>query len=111
MLDRELATRGGGTTGTTQAAAPAGVRLTVYVQLVGAAADTAFDVYVDVAGGSAGVHRLVGTFTTDGSGDGILTGSIVVPTVAATIDNEVVLKGDSSSRHQYIRELFSPCLE
>jgi hypothetical protein len=111
LLDRELATRGGGTTGTTQAAAPAGVRLTVYVQLVGAAADTAFDVYVDVAGGSAGVHRLVGTFTTDGSGDGILTGSIVVPTVAATIDNEVVLKGDSSSRHQYIRELFSPCLE
>ena len=73
--------------------------------------DTAFDFYVDIGGGSAGVHRLVGTFTTDGLGNGTLTGSIVVSTVASTLDNELIQQGENPSNHQYIRELFAPCLE
>jgi hypothetical protein len=83
----------------------------VYVQLADAAPDTVFDVYVDVAGGTAGQHRPIGSFTTDGLGNATFTGSIVVPTVAAAIDNEVILGGDVPSRHQYIRQLFSPCPE
>ena len=110
-LVRELATRGGGTTGTTRAAAPGGIRLTVFVQLTDAVPDTDFDVYVDVAGGSAGNHQFVGPFTTDALGNATFTRSIVVSTVAATIDNEVILGGGSSSSHQYIRELFAPCPE
>jgi hypothetical protein len=85
--------------------------LTVYVQLIDAAPDTPFDVYVDVTGGSSGDHRFVGTFTTDGLGNGTFTDSILVSTVATTIDNEVILRGEVPSRHQYIRQLFAPCPE
>lgn len=108
-LARQLATGGGGVTGTTRAAVADGFRLTVYVQLIGAMPNTAFDVYVDVLGGSAGAHRHVGDFTTDQDGNGVFLDSIVVPTIGTTIDNEVVLQGESPSQHQYIRELFTPC--
>jgi hypothetical protein len=106
-----LATQGGGQTGTTRATTGAGVRLTVFVQLVDAAPNTEFDVYVDVSGGSAGAHVLVGGFTTDGDGNATFTGSIDVSAVGALIDNEVVLDGQAPSQHQYIRELFAPCQE
>ena len=81
----------------------------VYVELVDAAPRTTFDVWVDVAGGTAGNHRLVGSFTTDGDGDAVFTGTLVVPSVGAQIDNEIILGGEIPSRHQYIRELFAPC--
>ena len=96
-------------TGTTQATIATGFRLTVYVQLTDAARNTDFDVYVDVAGGTAGQHVRVGSFTTDGLGNVTFTGSIDVPMVAARIDNEVILKGQAPSLHQYIRELFETC--
>jgi hypothetical protein len=34
-----------------------------------------------------------------------------VASVAATIDNEIILRGELPSRHQYIRQLFAPCAE
>jgi hypothetical protein len=108
-LDRELATRGTGTTGTIRTTVPGGIRLTVYVQLSDTSPSTTFDIYVDTGGGSAGLHHLVGTLTTDSLGNGVFTGSIVVSSVAAAIDNEVVLHDDNPSNHQYIRELFTPC--
>ena len=83
----------------------------MYVQLADATPNAVFDVYVDTAGGTAGQHRPVGSFTTDGLGNATFTGSIVVPTVGPLIDNEVVLGGQSPSLHQYIRLLFSPCPE
>ena len=108
-LVRERATRGGGVTGTTRAPVSGGIRLTAYVELTDASPDTEFDLHIDTAGGSAGAHQLVGTFTTDSLGNATFTGSIVVPSVAASIDNEVVLRGESPSNHQYIRTLFAPC--
>ena len=110
-LTRVLASQGGGETGTTRLATAGGIRLTAYVQLTGAAPNTTFDFYIDVGGGTAGQHRLVGTFTTDGRGDAVFSGVIVVPSVAANIDNEVILHNDAPSRHQYLRELFPPCPE
>ena len=98
-------------TGTTRATVPGGIRLTIYVQLTGAVPDTLFDVYIDIGGGSAGIHRFVGTTLTDASGNTTFTGSIVVPSAAAAIDNEVILHDDDPGRHQYIRELFTPCSE
>jgi hypothetical protein len=83
----------------------------VYLELVDAARNTSFDVYVDLAGGGGGVHARVGTFTTDGSGAATFTGAIDVPSVGSRIDNEVVLRNASPSEHQYIRELFEPCPE
>jgi hypothetical protein len=83
--------------------------LTVYVTLVDARPGTAFDVYVDLAGGTAGVHQYVGTFTTDDSGGGTFVGSIEVSSVGARIDNELVLSGQDPIFHQYIRERFEPC--
>ena len=108
-LTRERATRGDGVTGTTRSAVTGGIRLSVYVQLTDARPNTTFDMYVDIGGGTAGNHHLVGSFTTDSLGNATFTGSIVVPSVAALIDNELVLGSDSASAHQYIRELFAPC--
>ena len=88
-----------------------GIRLTMYLQLADAPPDTSYDLYIDIGGGSAGVHRFVGTVSTNAQGNATFTGSIIVPTVAATIDNEVVLHNDNPSRHQYLRELFTPCPE
>ena len=110
-LTREQAPRGSGTTGATRAVVGSGVRLRVYVDLVDATPNSSFDVYVDVEGGSAGVHRFVGTFATDGTGGGTFSGSIDAPTVAARIDNEVILGGGIPSQHQFIRQLFEPCTE
>jgi hypothetical protein len=83
----------------------------VRVELTGATPNTTFDVYVDVGGGSAGNHVFVDTLTTNNAGDAVFTGTVFSTTVAATIDNELVLQGDSPSNHQYIRELFVPCPE
>ncbi len=110
-LTREQAPRGSGTTGATRTVVGSGVRLRVYVDLVDATPNSSFDVYVDVEGGSAGVHRFVGTFATDGTGGGTFSGSIDAPTVAARIDNEVILGGGIPSQHQFIRQLFEPCTE
>jgi hypothetical protein len=98
-------------TGTTQAVTSGGIRLTAYVQLTDAEPNTSFDFYFDVAGGSAGVHQLAGTFTTDSSGNATFTTSLVVTSVAATIDNEIILHGQNPRFHQYIRERFAPCPE
>jgi hypothetical protein len=110
-LVRELASRSDGTTGTTLGTTASGIRLTVYLQLSDAPTNTPYDVYVDTGGGSAGIHQFVGSFVTDALGNANFTGSIVVPTVAAAIDNEVALQADNASRHQHIRELFAPCPE
>ena len=110
-LSRELATRGGGLTGTTRGDISSGVRLAAYVQLTNAEPDTSFDFYFDVLGGTHGAHQFAGTFSTDSLGNASFTTSLVVPFAAATIDNELVLHGDSPSAHQYIRELFAPCPE
>jgi hypothetical protein len=110
-LTRDLAATGSGTTGTTQATVAGGFRLTVYIQLTGAAPNTTFDVYVDTGGGNAGLHQFVSSFTTDNAGNATFTGSITVASVAAAIDNEVILHGEVPSRHQYIRQLFAPCAE
>ena len=96
-------------TGTTYAATSGGIRLTAYVQLTGAEPDTSYDFYFDVLGGTHGAHAFAGTFTTDSRGNATFTTSLVVTSVAATIDNEIVLHGDTPSNHQYIRELFAPC--
>jgi hypothetical protein len=110
-LTRDHAATGSGTTGTTQATVAGGFRLTVYIQLTGAAPNTTFDVYVDTGGGNAGLHQFVSSFTTDNAGNATFTGSITVASVAATIDNEIILRGEVPSRHQYIRQLFAPCAE
>lgn len=110
-LVRELATRGSGVTGTTLAPTSGGTRLTAYVQLTDASPNTAFDLHIDTAGGPAGAHQKVGTFTTDSLGNATFTGSIVVTSLGTRIDNEVVLRDDSPSNHQYIRTLFAPCPE
>jgi hypothetical protein len=106
---RELATRGSGATGATRRSVTGGVSLDVYVELLDAAPHTTFDVWVDVSGGAAGNHRMVGSFTTDGDGNAVFTSTLVVPSVEALIDNEIILGGEIPSRHQYIRELFAPC--
>ena len=59
----------------------------------------------------AGLHQFVSSFTTDSAGNATFTGSITVASVAAAIDNEVILHGEVPSRHQYIRQLFAPCAE
>ena len=48
---------------------------------------------------------------TDSAGNATFTGSITIASVAAAIDNEVILHGEVPSRHQYIRQLFAPCAE
>jgi hypothetical protein len=110
-LERDNATVGGGTAGTTQVQeGPTAFRQTIQVQLSGAAPNTAFDVYIDQeSAGTAASHVFVGTFTTDGAGNASFSGSIVVATAASQVDNEIVLQGDSPFEHQYIQESFTPC--
>jgi hypothetical protein len=66
---------------------------------------------VDTGGGNAGLHQFVSSFTTDNAGNATFTGAITAASVAATIDNEIILRGEVPSRHQYIRQLFAPCAE
>jgi len=87
-----------------------GFQQTIQVNLVGAAPNTAFDVYIDQGSqGSSTSHIFVGTFTTNASGNAFFTGSIIVPTAAAVVDNEIVLQGASFVEHQYIQMSFVPC--
>jgi hypothetical protein len=110
-LTRELAAQGNGQTGATRAATTSGVRLGVYVELTGALPNRRYDVYVDTSGGTAGAHQLIGDFTTNASGNGLFTGTKVVPGAAARIDVELVFHNASAGQHQYIRTLFAPCAE
>ena len=107
---REIATQGSGTGGTSQCCGASGCVQTVKVNLVGALANQAYDVYIDQdSQGSGASHLFAGTFTTNGSGDGSFTGTISVPAAATVVDNEVVLQGDSFTAHQFIQQSFTPC--
>jgi hypothetical protein len=109
-LLRELANQGGGTAGTTQAPENGQFRQTIQVNLTGATANTAFDVYIDQDSiGSQASHKFVGTFTTNASGNAFFTGSILVPDPVGQLDNELVLQNDSVAAHQYIQQSFTPC--
>jgi hypothetical protein len=109
-LERDLAPSGTGTAGTSQCAVTGGFRQTIQVNLTGAPANTAYDVYIDQE--SAGIfssHLFVGTFTTNASGNAFFTGSIVVPVAASEVDNEIVLHNASPFEHEFIQFSFIPC--
>ena len=113
-LERGLATQGTGTAGTTQTttvcAGTGGYRQTFQVVLNGATPNTAFDVYIDQESvGDAAAHIFAGTFTTDASGNAFFTASIIVPTPATVVDNEIVLQGAPFTAHQFIQQSFAPC--
>jgi hypothetical protein len=79
--------------------------------LTGAAANTAFDVYIDQdSGGDLDDHKFAGTFTTDGNGNAVFQNAIIVPGACpSVVDNEIVLKDASPFDHEFIQESFVPC--
>jgi hypothetical protein len=109
-LVRGIATQGGGTAGTKQCAVATGCQQTFQVNLQGAAANTAFDVYIDQEGRGDAGHIFAGTFTTDAAGNAFFQNTIVVPGACpSVVDNELVLQGADFGEHQYIQESFAPC--
>jgi hypothetical protein len=86
-------------------------RQTVTLALNGAFSNQTFDVYLEQGGGSEASHLLVGSFTTNGSGNGSFSGSILVPDAASLIDIELVFDGESVFTHRYIVKdyQFGPC--
>ncbi len=110
-LQRERATGGSGTAGTTQCQRTStSCEQTVTVNLMGAFRNRAYDVYIDQDSRGDEFHRYAGTFTTDASGNGSFTGTIIVAGVCpSVVDNELVLAGESFGNHQFIQNSFTPC--
>jgi hypothetical protein len=102
---------GGGTASVTQVPENGDFRQTVTLALNGAFSNQTFDVYLEQGGGSEASHLLVGSFTTNGSGNGSFSGSILVPDAASLIDIELVFDGESVFTHRYIVKdyQFGPC--
>ena len=109
-LERVLAPSGSGTAGTSQCAVTGGFRQTIQVNLTGAPANTAYDVYIDQESeGTIPAHIYAGTFMTNASGNANFVGSVVVPVAAGEVDNEIVLQGASPTAHEFIQTSFVPC--
>jgi hypothetical protein len=113
-LVRDDAPSGSGNAGVTQCQEDGFCRQTIRVNITGAPANRAFDVYIDQGHvGDLDTHIFAGTFQVNAQGNGVFQGTsdIIINDgdCPSEVDNEIVLRNGTPLQHQFITEEFEPC--